>query len=77
MLNGLDAVANKLSEVAAIFQNIGNMIATTGGLKIPATDCMVPYKTRIEEEKVQVTDPTALSTANSNQTAGAVSGSSK
>lgn len=68
LLTGLDAVANKLSEVAAIFQNIGNMIATTGGLKIPATECMVPYKTRIEDEKVQVTDPTALSTVNSSQT---------
>lgn len=50
MLNGLDAVANKLSEVAAIFQNIGNMIAATGGLIVPQADTTIalPYKTRVQ-----------------------------
>ena len=51
MLSGLDAVANKLSEVAAIFQNIGNMIAATGGLIVPqiSTGTVVPYKTRVDD----------------------------
>lgn len=51
MLNGLDAVANKLSEVAAIFQNIGNMIAATGGLIVPqiSAGTVVPYKTRVDD----------------------------
>ena len=50
MLSGLDAVANKLSEVAAIFQNIGNMIAATGGLIVPqiSAGTVVPYKTRVD-----------------------------
>lgn len=51
MLSGLDAVANKLSEVAAIFQNIGNMIAATGGLIVPqiSAGTVVPYKTRVDD----------------------------
>lgn len=50
MLSGLDAVANKLSEVAAIFQNIGNMIAAAGGLIVPqiSAGTVVPYKTRVD-----------------------------
>lgn len=50
LLTGLDAVANKLSEVAAIFQNIGNMIATAGGLIVPkiSAGTVVPYKTRVD-----------------------------
>lgn len=50
MLDGLDAVANKLSEVAAIFQSIGNMIAATGGLIVPqiSAGTVVPYKTRVD-----------------------------
>ena len=50
MLTGLDAVASKLSEVAAIFQNIGNMIAATGGLIVPqiSAGTVVPYKTRVD-----------------------------
>ena len=50
MLSGLDAVANKLSEIAAIFQNIGNMIAAAGGLIVPqiSAGTVVPYKTRVD-----------------------------
>lgn len=50
MLSGLDAVASKLSEVAAIFQNIGSMIAATGGLIVPqiSAGTVVPYKTRVD-----------------------------
>ena len=50
MLSGLNAVADKLSEVAAIFQNIGNMIAATGGLIVPQADTTIalPYKTRVQ-----------------------------
>ncbi len=68
MLNGLDAVADKLSEVAAIFQNIGSMIADMGGIKIPTLDCVVPYKCIVKDEKVRITEPMDLSTNNQSQT---------
>ena len=68
MLNGLNAMADKLSEVAAIFQSIGNMIAATGGLKIPAFNSMVPYTCRVKDEKVRITESMELSTSNQSQT---------
>lgn len=49
-MNGLDAVAEKLSGIADIFTGISEALASMGGLKIPqvAEGTFVPYKVRVD-----------------------------
>lgn len=50
VVSGLDHVADKLSNIAAIFQSITDMLSSMGGLKIPqfAAGTVIPYANRAE-----------------------------
>lgn len=50
VVSGLDNVTGKLSNIAAIFQNITDMLTSIGGLKIPqiATGAVMPIANRAE-----------------------------
>lgn len=50
VVSGLDNVTGKLSNIAAIFQNITDMLTSIGGLKLPqiATGAVVPIANRAE-----------------------------
>ena len=47
-ISGLETVADKLSNIASIFQSISTMLSSMGGLKLPqiATGAIIPVKTR-------------------------------
>ena len=54
MVDGLDVVADKLSRIARIFADIGEVIAEMGHLEIPtiASGQVIPYRTQISNASV-------------------------